>query len=359
MKKGFTLIELLVVIAIIAILAAILFPVFSKAREKARQTACTSNQKQISLAVMISAQENEEVMPDGIDSLGIPAKVFICPTAGTNNTSAYAYNSALRLVSLGKVQKPESVLCTVDSSATDKILDNFSKIAPRHNDRAIASYCDGHVEMPADGIMGYTIFSEDFDEFIMPPPGWTLYDDSSLVTASPNQAAPARVSLGVADAGNCINLTQNGSGAKYLFPSAVPGDFRMEFDVYTTTGTKGGFIGFVIGTTYFQIGRSNNLGNTIYASNTTGYTGSASLAVPNISYFDNQWNHVVITRSKGVMKLIFTSSAGIANVTIPASNWDTNQKARLLPLTTSPINGIFLNVADSGNNKWANFKIVK
>ena len=46
-KKGFTLIEMLVVIAIIAILAAILFPVFAKAREKARQSSCQSNEKQV------------------------------------------------------------------------------------------------------------------------------------------------------------------------------------------------------------------------------------------------------------------------------------------------------------------------
>ena len=63
MRKGFTLIELLVVIAIIAILAAILFPVFSRAREKARQTSCLSNQKQLGLAVMMYVQDNDEVYP--------------------------------------------------------------------------------------------------------------------------------------------------------------------------------------------------------------------------------------------------------------------------------------------------------
>ncbi len=61
--KGFTLIELLVVIAIIAILAAILFPVFARAREKARQTSCLSNVKELALGVMMYAQDYDETYP--------------------------------------------------------------------------------------------------------------------------------------------------------------------------------------------------------------------------------------------------------------------------------------------------------
>ena len=62
-KLGFTLIELLVVIAIIAILAAILFPVFAKAREKARQTSCLSNCKQICMGEMQYVQDYDETFP--------------------------------------------------------------------------------------------------------------------------------------------------------------------------------------------------------------------------------------------------------------------------------------------------------
>ena len=61
--RGFTLIELLVVIAIIAILAAILFPVFARAREKARQTSCLSNVKQMSLGVHMYIQDYDETLP--------------------------------------------------------------------------------------------------------------------------------------------------------------------------------------------------------------------------------------------------------------------------------------------------------
>ncbi len=62
-RSGFTLIELLVVIAIIAILAAILFPVFARAKAKAHQTSCLSNVKQLSLSVLMYASDNEKLPP--------------------------------------------------------------------------------------------------------------------------------------------------------------------------------------------------------------------------------------------------------------------------------------------------------
>jgi prepilin-type N-terminal cleavage/methylation domain-containing protein/prepilin-type processing-associated H-X9-DG protein len=67
-KTGFTLIELLVVIAIIAILAAILFPVFAQAREKARGISCVSNEKQMGTAIMMYTQDYDETYPMGLDT---------------------------------------------------------------------------------------------------------------------------------------------------------------------------------------------------------------------------------------------------------------------------------------------------
>jgi len=81
-RKGFTLIELLVVIAIIAILAAILFPVFAQAREKARAISCLSNEKQIGLAVMMYVQDYDETFPPGQRDAN-SAEVAAEPSAGS------------------------------------------------------------------------------------------------------------------------------------------------------------------------------------------------------------------------------------------------------------------------------------
>ena len=73
-NTAFTLIELLVVIAIIAILAAILFPVFAKARESARRTACLSNVKQLGMNWMMYVQDNDEMFPPSNTTVGAAAQ---------------------------------------------------------------------------------------------------------------------------------------------------------------------------------------------------------------------------------------------------------------------------------------------
>lgn len=105
---GFTLIELLVVIAIIAILAAVLFPVFASAREKARQTACASNMKQLGLAFVQYQQDFDETNPPGSNWYGQgngwagqlypyvqSLAVFVCPSDATSVTPvvSYGYNN--------------------------------------------------------------------------------------------------------------------------------------------------------------------------------------------------------------------------------------------------------------------------
>jgi prepilin-type N-terminal cleavage/methylation domain-containing protein/prepilin-type processing-associated H-X9-DG protein len=109
-RKAFTLIELLVVIAIISILAAILFPVFARARENARKASCMSNLKQIGLAVAMYVQDYDETYPianmytspqatdwyNVLDPYAKSKQVFICPDvgrAGLNGITGAATNT--------------------------------------------------------------------------------------------------------------------------------------------------------------------------------------------------------------------------------------------------------------------------
>lgn len=107
-KTGFTLIELLVVIAIIAILAAILFPVFAKAREKARQASCLSNVKQLMNAAMMYVQDYEECYP-WTDTMKTDGRawpfmlepyiknwdIMVCPSLKSLSSKNYAYGSVV------------------------------------------------------------------------------------------------------------------------------------------------------------------------------------------------------------------------------------------------------------------------
>jgi len=193
-KTGFTLIELLVVIAIIAILAAILFPVFAKAREKARQTSCLSNVKQISLGIMMYVQDYDEeypriyrnaspgrmTYPGGGSSSGLMwygvifpyvknIQIFNCPSYNYkwngNYTGKFAYGYSYRVgngtTNMADVESPATTILMADAWETPGVssqsyyvtsypvmsgADYRSVVPARHNDGANFGMCDGHAK---------------------------------------------------------------------------------------------------------------------------------------------------------------------------------------------------------------------
>ncbi|OPZ87102.1 MAG: putative major pilin subunit [bacterium ADurb.Bin429] len=187
MRRGFTLIELLVVIAIIAILAAILFPVFAKAREKARTNSCLNNQRQIGIAVQMYVQDNEETfMPDtGTSAWSSLLKdynepsIYDCPTKtgkGNNTAPEYGFNKFLLGKAMGDVQNPSATLVTADLSMSNP-LPNYTlytvdtDLDPRHNKGAVMSCMDGHVayETLKDATsLGMTLAGRGYDLFPAP-----------------------------------------------------------------------------------------------------------------------------------------------------------------------------------------------
>jgi prepilin-type N-terminal cleavage/methylation domain-containing protein len=160
-NRGFTLIELLVVIAIIAILAAILFPVFAKAREKARQTQCLNNARQIAVAVAMYAQDNDEMMlPDsGQEAWSVVLvpyngpTIYDCPSKtgrGSNTTPEYGFNSDLFGLAMGEFYNPAQTVVLADLNMSSKganyaINDPDVDIDLRHNTGAVLACGDGHV----------------------------------------------------------------------------------------------------------------------------------------------------------------------------------------------------------------------
>ncbi|BCM89159.1 hypothetical protein IAD21_01003 [Abditibacteriota bacterium] len=182
-RSAFTLIELLVVIAIIAILAAILFPVFARARENARKSSCQSNLKQIGLGFMQYVQDYDEKYPHSAETVspvlggwvpggGLPidpskgglnpylksVQIFICPsdTKGTTNGSSYSMNQRVSQQSLASAFQPSITVLALDEGNT---MDdgNFNALAcgitgatnlPSflHLDGYNSLYTDGHVK---------------------------------------------------------------------------------------------------------------------------------------------------------------------------------------------------------------------
>ncbi len=197
---GFTLIELLVVIAIIAMLAGMLFPVFARARAKARQTQCLSNQKQIALALSMYAGDHDGLFPrwawshnaspDPMDNVAEGAytwdtvimpfmrnqQVLICPS---NDISRSARSYALpRYVSgqmVDAIPNPAETVCLFDKGAHapgtwgDAAAENFFQTHDYsggnlnkslwHNNGKNFAYCDGHVKWSATGTGPFAAFN--------------------------------------------------------------------------------------------------------------------------------------------------------------------------------------------------------
>ena len=175
-KKGFTLIELLVVIAIIAILAAILFPVFARARENARKTNCLSNVKQIMVGVMAYVQDYDEKYPMYYagtttdttlfsypyvwwDSMVQPyiknLKIYRCPStsAAISYGDDYGWNHNVFAVGTGKtlatVEQPAGLMFMTEKGAGGGPYvhsGTYYACADRHMNGANVGFADGHAK---------------------------------------------------------------------------------------------------------------------------------------------------------------------------------------------------------------------
>jgi prepilin-type processing-associated H-X9-DG protein len=156
---------------IIAILAAILFPVFAKAREKARQSKCLNNQRQIVVAIQMWAQDHEETYPSEASiwaDINVEKGITKCPSVSRGDIT-YVYNYRLGRNGgrpINAIADPAGTMVTADgkhlATANPKTYDYVAYAAAdidksRHLGSAICSFVDGHVEVAnksADEILG-------------------------------------------------------------------------------------------------------------------------------------------------------------------------------------------------------------
>jgi prepilin-type N-terminal cleavage/methylation domain-containing protein/prepilin-type processing-associated H-X9-DG protein len=193
---GFTLIELLVVISIIAIIAAILFPVFSRARENARRSSCTSNAKQLALGIIMYSQDyDEKMMPAYYGTVYWPyltlpytksQQILNCPSESkakyvATTDPVYSWNSnvdygmsmplrsglpsGVQAPTLSQVIKPsETVMLaeTTNSWQAQPSIVGSNPVIYRHLDTAVVAFCDGHAKaMKKDVLEAVTTTGED------------------------------------------------------------------------------------------------------------------------------------------------------------------------------------------------------
>jgi prepilin-type N-terminal cleavage/methylation domain-containing protein len=151
-SRGFTLIELLVVIAIIAILAAILFPVFAQAREKARQISCLSNMKEVSLSVLMYVQDYDETYPQSEfwNEASFPAGYSLW--SGQNVTQPYIKNKQVLLC-------PDDNPGTVDPGIISSLGPTRVPVGSSYMPNAMSTYYTGETAFGMTNPVG--IFSLD------------------------------------------------------------------------------------------------------------------------------------------------------------------------------------------------------
>lgn len=167
-RRGFTLIELLVVIAIVAILAAILFPVFAKAREAARKTSCLNNLKQIGIAVMAYTQDYDEVYP--YDAFAIGGS-----TAGVANIPVDPFHWPGRIQPYVKNVKIFQCPSSVPSTGTvpvDQLLGYWSN-GPVFATSAYTGQSMAALTAPADIVMCYDDLGKNNRNQVVFRPFWS------------------------------------------------------------------------------------------------------------------------------------------------------------------------------------------